>query len=107
MSYTRTTLIRVCISFFVVSLIGCDIQEKKERKSKSTYVKPYVTQSGKLVRGKVRKSFVVGSIKKGFESRDHLSLVKVSRLIGHGSVSTTLRFTNFETNQMLDLYELS
>ena len=57
MSYIRITLIRVCISFFVVSLIGCDIQEKKERKSKSTYVKPYVTQSGKLVRGKVRKSW--------------------------------------------------
>jgi len=49
----------------------------------------------------------VGSIKKGFESGDHLSLVKVSRLIGHSSVSTTLRYTNFETNQMLDLYELS
>ena len=57
MSYIRITLIRVCISFFVISLIGCDIQEKKERKSKSTYVKPYVTQSGKLVRGKVRKSW--------------------------------------------------
>jgi hypothetical protein len=55
----------------------------------------------------LRKSFVVGSIKKGFESGDHLSLVKVSRLIGHSSVSTTLRYTNFETNQMLDLYELS
>ena len=57
MSYIRITLIKVCISFFVVSLIGCDIQEKKERKSKSTYVKPYVTQSGKLVKGKVRKSW--------------------------------------------------
>jgi site-specific recombinase XerD len=55
----------------------------------------------------LRKSFVVGSIKKGFESGDHLSLDKVSRLIGHSSVSTTLRYTNFETNQMLDLYELS
>lgn len=57
MSYIRTTLIKVCISFFVVSLLGCDIQEKKDRKSKSTYVKPYVTQSGKLVRGGVRKSW--------------------------------------------------
>ena len=57
MSYIRTTLIKVCISFFVVSLFGCDIQEKKDRKSKSTYVKPYVTQSGKLVRGGVRKSW--------------------------------------------------
>jgi hypothetical protein len=51
--------------------------------------------------------FFVDLIKKGFESGDHLSLVKVSRLIGHSSVSTTLRYTNFETNQMLDLYELS
>jgi hypothetical protein len=57
MSYIRTTLIKVCISVFILSLIGCDIQEKKERKSKSTYVKPYVTQSGKLVRGGVRKSW--------------------------------------------------
>ncbi len=57
MNYIRTTLIKVCISFFILSLIGCDIQEKKERKSKSTYVKPYVTQSGKLVRGSVRKSW--------------------------------------------------
>jgi hypothetical protein len=57
MSYIRTTLIKVCISFFVVFLLGCDIQEKKDRKSKSTYVKPYVTQSGKLVRGGVRKSW--------------------------------------------------
>ena len=57
MSYIRTTLIKVCISFLVLSLIGCDIQEKKERISKSTYVKPYVTQSGKLVKGSVRKSW--------------------------------------------------
>jgi hypothetical protein len=42
----------------------------------------------------------------GFENGDHLSLVKVSRLIGHSNVSTTLRYTNFETNQMLNLYEL-
>ena len=54
----------------------------------------------------LRKTFVVGSIKKGFENGDHLSLVKVSRLIGHSNVSTTLRYTNFETNQMLNLYEL-
>jgi hypothetical protein len=57
MNYIRTTLIKVCISLLVLSFIGCDIQEKKERKSKSTYVKPYVTQSGKLVRGGVRKSW--------------------------------------------------
>ena len=57
MSYIRTTLIKVCINVFILSLIGCDIQEKKDRKSKSTYVKPYVTQSGKLVRGSVRKSW--------------------------------------------------
>jgi len=55
----------------------------------------------------LRKSFVVGSIKKGFESGDYLSLIKVSRLINHSSVSTTIKYTNFETSQMLDLYELS
>jgi len=55
----------------------------------------------------LRKSFVVGSIKKGFESGDHLSLIKVSRLINHSTVSTTLRYTNFETDQMLNLYELN
>jgi len=55
----------------------------------------------------LRKSWVVGSIKKGFESGDHLSLIKVSRLIGHSNVSTTLRYTNFETSQALSLYELS
>lgn len=57
MSHLRTTLIKGSISFLFIFLIGCDIQEKKERKSKSTYVKPYVTQSGKLVRGGVRKSW--------------------------------------------------
>jgi integrase len=55
----------------------------------------------------LRKSWVVGSIKKGFENGDHLSLIKVSRLIGHSNVSTTLRYTNFETNAALSLYELS
>jgi site-specific recombinase XerD len=55
----------------------------------------------------LRKSFVVGSIKKGFESGDHLSLIKVSRLINHSSVSTTLKYTNFETDTMLNLYELN
>jgi len=55
----------------------------------------------------LRKTFVVGSIKKGFDSGDYLSLVKVSRLINHTNISTTLKYTNFETNQMLDLYELS
>ena len=55
----------------------------------------------------LRKSWVVGSIKKGFENGDHLSLVKVSRLIGHSNVSTTLRYTNFETSQSLGLFELS
>lgn len=54
----------------------------------------------------LRKSFVVGSIKKGFEQGDHLSLVKVSRLIGHSNVATTLRYTNFETAQALSLYDL-
>lgn len=55
----------------------------------------------------LRKSWVVGSIKKGFESGDHLSLIKVSRLIGHSNISTTLRYTNFETSQALSLYELA
>jgi hypothetical protein len=57
MSYAKIILIKVCISFFMLSIIGCDLQKKKERKSKSTYVKPYVTQSGKLVKGTVRKSW--------------------------------------------------
>ena len=54
----------------------------------------------------LRKSWVVGSIKKGFENGDHLSLVKVSRLVGHSNVSTTLRYTNFETSSALGLFEL-
>ena len=55
----------------------------------------------------LRKSWVVGAIRKGFECGDHLSLVKVSRLVGHSNVSTTLKYTNFETSQALSLYELS
>lgn len=55
----------------------------------------------------LRKSFIVGSIKKGFENGDHLSLVKVSRLIGHSNINTTLRYTNFEASQSFGLYELS
>lgn len=55
----------------------------------------------------LRKSWVVGAIRKGFESGDHLSLVKVSKLVGHSNVSTTLRYTNFETTQAFSLYELS
>ena len=54
----------------------------------------------------LRKTFVCGAIQKGFESGDHLSLVKVSKLIGHSNVSTTLRYTNFETTQAFSLYEL-
>jgi integrase len=54
----------------------------------------------------LRKSWVVGSIKKGFENGDHLSLIKVSRLVGHSNVSTTLRYTNFETSQSFGLFEL-
>jgi len=57
MSNNKTFITRVFFSVLVFSIIGCDIQDKKERKSKSTYVKPYVTQSGKLVRGSVRKSW--------------------------------------------------
>ena len=55
----------------------------------------------------LRKTFIVSAIRRGFEQGDHLSLVKVSRLIGHSNVSTTLRYTNFETNSALGLYELS
>lgn len=57
MNYTKSTIVKVCICLLCVFFFGCDIEEKKERKSKSTYVKPYVTQSGKLVRGGVRKSW--------------------------------------------------
>jgi integrase len=55
----------------------------------------------------LRKSWVVGSIRKGFQDGDHLSLIKVSRLIGHANVSSTLRYTNFETSSALGLFELS
>jgi len=55
----------------------------------------------------LRKSWVVGSIKKGFQDGDFLSLIKVSRLLGHSSVSHTLKYTNFETSTALGLYELN
>ncbi len=55
----------------------------------------------------LRKSWVVGSIKKGFENGDHLCLIKVSRLVEHSKVFTTLRYTNFETSGALGLFELS
>jgi len=55
----------------------------------------------------LRKSWVVGAIRKGFESGDHLSLVKVSKLVGHSNVTTTLRYTNFETTQAFSLFELA
>jgi integrase len=54
----------------------------------------------------LRKTWVVGAIRKGFEEGDHLSLIKVSKLVGHNKVSTTLRYTNFETAQSYSLYEL-
>ena len=57
MSYLRNTLIVVFVFSLLVPFMGCDVQDKKERKSKSTYVKPYVTQTGKLVKGRVRKSW--------------------------------------------------
>jgi hypothetical protein len=50
-------LIKGGVIFLILFLIGCDIQDKKKRKTKSTYVKPYVTQNGKLVSGRVRKSW--------------------------------------------------
>jgi hypothetical protein len=54
----------------------------------------------------LRKSLVVGSIHKGFEADDHLSLVKLSKLNNHSSVSITLKYTNFEISTALDLYDL-
>lgn len=57
MNSVKNTITKLFISLSIVTLIGCDIEEKKERKSKSTYIKPYVTQSGKLVKGAVRKSW--------------------------------------------------
>ena len=55
----------------------------------------------------LRKSWFVVSIKKGFENGDQLSLLKVSRLVGHANISTTLKYTNFETSQSFGLFELS
>ncbi len=55
----------------------------------------------------LRKSWVVGSIRKGFENGDHLSLIKVSRLVGHANISSTLKYTNFEASQSFGLFELS
>jgi hypothetical protein len=57
MNSTQTILTKLLISLSVVTLVGCDIQDKKGRKSKSIYVKPYVTQSGKLVKSGVRKNW--------------------------------------------------
>ncbi len=54
----------------------------------------------------LRKSFIVGSIKKGFENGDHLSLIKVSRIVNHSNINTTLKYTNFEASQAFGLYEL-
>ena len=54
----------------------------------------------------LRKSFVVSSIKKGMEMGDPLALVKVSRLINHSSVRTTLYYTNFEMSTLSNLYNL-
>ncbi len=56
MSYTR--IIRIGIIISILYLLGCgDITEKKEFSRKSTYVKPYVTRTGKIVKGSVRKSW--------------------------------------------------
>lgn len=55
----------------------------------------------------LRKSWVVGAIRNGFRDGDHMSLIKVSRLVGHSNVSTTLRYTNFVTSSALGLFELS
>ncbi len=54
----------------------------------------------------LRKSCVVGMIRRGFEQGDHLSLVKVSRLINHSSINQTIKYTNFETSELSSLYEI-
>lgn len=54
----------------------------------------------------LRKSWIIGAIKKGFDNGDHLSLIKVSRLVGHSNLNTTLKYTNFETSTALGLFEL-
>ncbi len=76
------------------------------RKLKSILTKYRVRYIGNCSSHLLRKSWVVGTIKKGFENGDHLSLVKVSRLIGHSNVTTTLRYTNFEVSQSFGLFEL-
>jgi integrase len=76
------------------------------RKLKSILSKYRVRYIGNCSSHLLRKSWVVGTIKKGFENGDHLSLVKVSRLIGHSNVTTTLRYTNFEVSQSFGLFEL-
>lgn len=91
---------------------------------KTKGLKPMTTQNFNLVLKKIlkeysiktigntsshllRKSFIVSAIRKGFQAGDHLALVRVSRLIGHSNITTTMRYTNFETNSMLSLYDLS
>jgi len=54
----------------------------------------------------LRKSFVLASVKNGFRQGDALSLVKVSRMINHSSLSQTLSYVNFETTETLHLSEL-
>ena len=54
----------------------------------------------------LRKSFVLGCIQNGFQNGDHLSLVKVSHLVNHSSLSQTIKYVNFETSEMLNLMEL-
>lgn len=54
----------------------------------------------------LRKSWIVGAIRKGFQDGDHLSLIKVSRLV-HSNINQTLKYTNFETSSALGLFELS
>lgn len=56
MNCIRIIRIGIFTSFFF--FFGCgDITEMKEQSRKPTYVKPYVTRSGKVVRGGVRKSW--------------------------------------------------
>lgn len=76
------------------------------RKLKNIMTEYKVRYIGNCSSHVLRKSFIVGSIKKGFENGDHLSLIKVSRLVNHSNINTTLRYTNFEASQAFGLYEL-
>lgn len=54
----------------------------------------------------LRKSIVVRSIKSGLERGDHLSLIKVSHLINHSSVNHIIKYCNYESETLQNLYDL-